>query len=139
MGTQSKAKRRKVGRVKPITGVPVQQQPSQEEMQAAMEANLRQLKEIFGRVPLGMDGLVRLVNESAWPQEVLVNPLDFLFLSNQGVVVHKDSQGPYFYLSVSKVRPAAGNPETIDLSGWEPEPPSRIKLVAPNAAWGKVD
>lgn len=122
--------------MKPITGTPVnpnEARTNEEQMRAQIEANNRQLLEVFGRVPLGLDGLVRLVNDNAWPSDVEVHPLDFFFMTGTGAAVHKDNQGPYFYLSASRVRPAKGSDKMLDLSEWTPEPPKRIELVA---NWG---
>jgi len=93
---------------------------------AAAEQQMRDIKATFGRTPIALGDLLKLVNDAKWPTEALVHPLDFFFMTTSGLVVHKDAQGPYFYLSSTKVRPNEGADEVLDLSDWEP---NRVELA----------
>lgn len=125
MGTQSKRNRR-AGNVIPSAA----NSPSEDRLRQAMEAaeaQQRDIKATFGRTPIQLGDVLKLTHDAKWPQHVVVNPLDFFFLAMQGPVVHKDNDGPYFYLSSTKVRPAPGANEVLDLSEWEP---NRVTLAA---------
>ena len=95
-------------------------QARQPTMEEVIEKQREALYEKFGRIPIGMDDLIQNINEQGWPAVTIVHPLDFFFLSNGTGSVHKDAEGPYFYLSTTKVRPAKGTSETLDLRWWTP-------------------
>lgn len=97
---------------------------------------LAQLKDLFGgRTPMLLPQLIELLASLDWPETALVHPADFYvittpFLPIAVPAVHKDSVGPYFYVSRTKVRPvpaAAGS--EVDVSNWESPEDRRVQLA----------
>ncbi len=115
LGTQSKRRNGRGGKLKtigPIERIPVS------DPEAAVRAQQDQIRAKFGRVPIQFDQLVMELNDAGWPTVATVHPLDFLMLPIQQV--HKDNEGPYFYVSTTKVRPAKPVEGSLDLTEWAP-------------------
>jgi len=90
---------------------------------------------LIGKTPLQPLQLIEALVEKNWPSVAVVHPGDFWVLTNPGVLpwvqpfpVYKDNEGPYFYLSRTKVRPMETESKTYaDLSEWTPPEERLVK------------
>lgn len=97
---------------------------------------LAQLKDLFGgRTPMLLPQLIEMVSGFDWPATVYLHPSDFYVMTTPILPlhtpqVHKDSTGPYFYISRSKVRPVAADTDSIvDVSNWESPEDRKVALA----------